>query len=286
MQRILIIGAGYAGQRLAAAHAMRGDAVTATSRSVEGKTDSGWKWLPLDLDADCLPALPQADRIYYTVPPARTGTSDERIRRILPKITGAPQLVYFSTTGVYGDADGAWVNEESPLAPGNDRSRRRLDAEEAVAEWAKERSARHVILRVAGIYGPGRLPVSRLQQGHPVLDPQQAGYSNRIHVDDLVRAAIAAADYGEDMICNVADGKPSSTAEILDITATMTGLPKPRRIAWEEARQEFSDMALSFMRDNKRVDITRLANLPNFAFVYPDFEAGLRASLEEEQKSG
>lgn len=291
MQKILIIGAGYAGERLARAHLGRGDEVITTRRTAQASDPVSDAvpdpaCLALDLDHRKPVELPVVDRVYYTAPPGREGREDGRLRWLLEQLPAKPLLVYFSTTGVYGDVAGAWINEESRLQPNNDRSRRRVDAEAAVSEWAVARNAAAVILRVTGIYGPGRLPLSRLQERRPVLDPAVAGFSNRIHIDDLVRAALATADLGESAVFNVADGNPTSTAEFLDAAAELASLPQAERIDWATAKREFSEMALSFMRDNKRVDVTRLENLPNFEFLYPDFRDGLRASLEEEQKAG
>ena len=297
MEKVLVIGAGYSGERIARLHAERGDAVLASRRSVPGTAHDdvareaagnfeAIEWLALDLDLPGKHELPRVDRVYYTAPPSKEGLQDQRLRNLLQQLPGSPLFVYFSTTGVYGDAGGNWLDETAPLQPANNRSRRRVDAEIAVADWAEARDARCVILRVAGIYGPGRLPISRLRERRPVIDPAAAGFSNRIHVDDLARAAIAAADHasisGQDLVLNIADGKPTSTAEFLDAAAEMTGLPKPERIDWATAEREFSEMALSFLRDNKRIDTTRLEDLPNFALHYPDFHDGLRASLEAE----
>lgn len=293
MQKILVLGAGYSGARIARMHAGRGDKVIASRRSLPGTagdSTEGIEWLELDLDVPETPDLPTVDRVYYTAPPNRDGVHDKRLRNLLKQLPGSPLFVYFSTTGVYGDAGGNWLDESAPLQAANDRSRRRMDAEAAVAEWSSASATHHVILRVAGIYGPGRLPISRLREGRPVLDPgldpAAAGFSNRIHIDDLVRAAIAAADHannsGQNLVLNIADGRPTSTAEFLDAVAEMTGLPEPERIDWAAAGREFSEMALSFMRDNKRIDASRLQKLPNFELLYPDFRDGLRASLEAE----
>ncbi|MDX1454645.1 MAG: NAD-dependent epimerase/dehydratase family protein [Gammaproteobacteria bacterium] len=283
MARILIAGGGYTGARIARLHA--NDTVWATHRPgnspAGGDAESG---VVLDLDDErASPELPLVDCVYYTVPPDGSDRpdSDHRLARFLALLPGAPLLVYFSTTGVYGDRAGEWVDETATLRPGNDRSRRRVTAEQLVASWGKDTAARTVILRVAGIYGPGRLPLEKVREGRPVLDPGEAGWSNRIHVDDLARAAVACAGQGESGVYNVADGSPSSTAELYDALADLLELPRPARISRQQASQYFSEKALEFMRDSKRVDASKLLGLPGFQLHYPDFRQGLRASLDE-----
>lgn len=281
MKRILILGCGYAGERLAARHIERGDRVTGTTR------DAGRAARLRGLGVRVLAPheeLPQMDRVYYTIPPQRDGVEDIRLTGLLKRLPPPREFVYFGTTGVYGDQDGAWVNEDTELKPNNERSMRRADAEWQCRGWCAMHGVALTILRVAGIYGPGRLPIDRLDNGKPVLDPVSSGYTNRIHVDDLVAAAMAAADaHGKVMaeVFNVADGNPTTTAEFLDAFAAMTGKPAPERIGWAEARAEFSEMALSFMRDSKRVNVDRLLAIDGFRLRYPDFRDGLRASMTD-----
>lgn len=278
--RILILGCGYTGERIAALHQARGDAVTVTSRDPDRQRHL--RAVGFSVRSTDGP-LPLVDRVYYTIPPQRDGEEDSRLRDMLHRLPPPRALSYFSTTGVYGDVGGEWVDEDSPLQPANDRSARRVDAEWQLRGWCAMHGTALTILRVAGIYGPGRLPLDRLADGKPVLDPQSSGYSNRIHVDDLAPAAVLSADAhagGMAEIFNVADGHPTSTAEYLDALAALTGQPRPPRIGWAEAEREFSPMALSFLRDSKRVRIDKLLAVPGFQLRYADFRDGLRASLD------
>lgn len=279
MKRILILGCGYAGERVAELHLARGDRVTGTTRDPVRADELRKLGIQPQQTGD---QLPNADRVYYTIPPQREGTHDHRLAELLARLPAPREMVYFSTTGVYGDRGGDWVNEASDLLPSNDRSQRRVDAEWQLRGWCAMHGTALTLLRVAGIYGPGRLPLDRLAENRPVLDPGSSGYSNRIHVDDLAAAALACADAhtgGMANIFNVADGHPCSTAEYLDACAAIVGERKPPRVGWAEAEREFSPMALSFMRDSKRVDVSALLALPGFKLRYPDFRDGVRASL-------
>ena len=279
MKRILILGCGYAGERVAARHLARGDRVTGTTRDPDRAARLRARGINI---RDANSTLPLADRAYYTIPPQREGVHDQRLANLLAGLPAPRELVYFSSTGVYGNRGGDWVDESSELEPNNDRSRRRADAEWQLRGWCAMHGVALTILRVAGIYGPDRLPLQRLAEGRPVLDPQSSGYSNRIHVDDIAAAALACADAhsgGMANVFNVADGHPCSTAEYLDACAAIIGESRPPRIGWAEAEQEFSPMALSFMRDSKRVDVRALLALPGFQLRYPDFRDGIRASL-------
>lgn len=164
---------------------MRADGVEAMAEDLDGA-----------VAADALRVAARGAAIAYLAPPPDSGSTDARMARFLAALGDArPSVVlYMSTTGVYGDAGGAIVTEATPVAPANERSCRRVDAETRAAQWSSARGTRCVILRVPGIYGPGRLPVERLRRGEPALRPEDAGPGNRIHVDDLVSACIAALE--------------------------------------------------------------------------------------------
>ena len=186
-----------------------------------------------------------------------------------------------STTGVYGDAGGESVDEDRPPAPTTDRARARLDAERAVQDWAATAGCEWVILRVPGIYGPGRLSLERIRRGEPTIRRQEAGPGNRIHVDDLVRVCIAAAaaPRARNRIYNVGDGNHASTSEYFATVARLAGLTPPPEISREEARNRLSPMAWSFLGESRRVDTSRLDRELGVDLLYRDLEAGIRASL-------
>jgi nucleoside-diphosphate-sugar epimerase len=165
--------------------------------------------------------------------------------------------------------------------PSSDRGRRRAAAERIASEWCNTRGVRCVILRVPGIYGPGRLPLDRLRRGEPALRPEDSGPGNRIHVDDLVTACVAALERPVQGIFNVTDGDHSSTTEFMQRTAALAGLPPPPLIALADARERISPGMLSFLVESRRVDNRRMREELGVEPRYASLDAGIAASLEE-----
>ena len=200
---IFIIGCGYVGTRLARQYLDRNASVVGLVQSETGLARLAAAGVParrLDLAADDLAALRLAGtRVFHLAPPPGQGQEDQHTRRLVAAFAraGHPRrVVYISTTGVYGDCRGAWVDESWPARPGVDRAHRRWDAEQTLRRWGRDSGGELVILRVAGIYGPGRLPLERIRQGLPLVRPEESPYSNRIQVDDLVTACSAAMERG------------------------------------------------------------------------------------------
>jgi nucleoside-diphosphate-sugar epimerase len=284
---VLIAGCGYVGQRLAV-RLNQPYRVTALVRSAQAATrleQVGLKTSVLDLDrvraSDAIPERLEQEAIVYLAPPPASGESDLRLDRFLQLATVPPRtFVYMSTTGVYGDTGGDWVDESSPLRPRTDRARRRVSAEEMTRVWCNERRVRRVVLRVPGIYGPGRLPIERLQRSEPVIRTQEAGISNRIHVDDLVEACLLAISNQEARgVYNVTDGNSISSTEFTQLVARIAGLPSPPQVSLEEAQLTFSPERLSFVNESRRVSNDRMLKHLGLKLRYGDVEAGIRDSL-------
>jgi len=286
----LIVGCGYTGQRLASRlrPAWR---VTATARSAGAAARleaAGIGAVPADLDAPIGP-LPRAAleaaadgaAIAYLAPPPDAGDTDPRLARFLEALGSArpSAFLYMSTTGVYGDTGGAVVTEASPVAPANDRSRRRVAAEDAATTWCAARGVRAVVLRVPGIYGPHRLPLERLRRAEPALRPEDAGPGNRIQVDDLVTACVAALERPVQGVFNVTDGNPASTTEYLERTADLAGLPRPPRVALADAPGRISAGMLAFLVESRLVDSRRMREELGVVPRYQHLEDGIAASL-------
>ena len=289
----LIVGCGYVASRLARRESARRP-LLALVRSGKNETDLksvGVHTLRIDLDATPDPTLQPAlaaaaDRtaIVYLAPPPDNGTTDPRLATFLAQIDGATPavLVYISTTGVYGDAGGALVDECTPVAPSNDRSRRRVAAESTAQAWCAARGVRCVILRVPGIYGPNRLPLERLQRREPALREADSGPGNRIHVDDLAAAIVAAVDHlSAQGVFNVTDGDYASTTAFLQLTAAAAGIEPPALISKAGAREQIPAGMLSFLLESRRVDNRRMLADLGLQLQYPTLQAGVLASFAE-----
>jgi nucleoside-diphosphate-sugar epimerase len=273
----LVVGCGDIGLRVARRlHALGCEVTGIVSRTESLARLAGAPVQARALDLDQAPPsarLPAAAWTFWFAPPPGEGTRDPRLRRWLPQLL-ATRLIYISTSGVYGDCQGRWIDEDEPLQPRSERGRRRLDAENALR-------ADHpdcVILRVPGIYGPGRLPEARLRAGLPVLRPEESPYTNRIHAEDLAEAALHAAVHGRPgRAYHVADGHPGTMADYFCQVARRLGLPEPRQVSREEAQRVFTPAMWSFMEESKRLKTDRLRAELHFTPRYPSLVEGLAA---------
>ena len=272
----LVIGIGYTGRRLL--ELLPADASAGLSRSSIA-TAHPVHYFDLDT-ADSLPLeLPDKYSVVYTVPPA--GNPDGRLSRVLPLLKPGPdRFIYISTTGVYGDHEGARVTESTPVNPANERSAGRVTAEKQLSDWALGNDCQLVVLRAPGIYGPGRLGTERVEAGMPVLDEQSANPGNRIHVDDLAQCCATALSASVPAgIYNVGDGDHRSSHWFSNEVARQLELPAPPEISMAEARQQFSPMRLSFMSESRIVDTTKMRDVLGVTPRYANAEDGIRASL-------
>jgi nucleoside-diphosphate-sugar epimerase len=287
----LIIGYGDIGARLARLCLQRGMSVYGVARSAESaERMKNEKVTPVVADLDrpeSLQGMPVADSaVFYLAPPPRRGEKDTRMRNFLEALekNGYPDVfVYLGTSGVYGNQDGRLVTEDTPPAPGTDRARRRLDAEQCLSAYATRHAIDHVMLRVGGIYGPGRLPEKRIRDGVPVLHEELAPKTNRIHADDLATVCLAAAEHGRSgRIYNVSDGCSSNMTEYFYTVADHLGLPRPPAVDWEQAEKRIGSGMLSYLRESRRMDNTRMINELNVRLQYPDLSTGLVAMRKGE----
>ena len=287
---VLIIGCGDVGRRLAAVYRTEGHEVAGVVRSAESaealRAAGVWP-IRCDLDGDDLPSLPShGAALFYLAPPVDVGSDDVRIERLLAhfELTGLPaRFLYMSTTGVYGDCGGRWIDEGAPLNPSTHRAQRRIAAEGAVRDWCGTRGIPWMILRVPAIYGPGRLLIERLKSGQPTVRPEQCSFTNRIHIHDLVSIChLAMAQAPKDSIYNVSDGNPSTITDYLFKLADLTGLPKPPLISMQEAEKGLSPSLMSFLRESKRIHNLKMLEELGVKLRYPDLATGLKASLAEQ----
>lgn len=276
------------GRKLAQRLKMQGavpDALVSSAASMERLRGLGGRIVAIDLDSDASSnaELPPAKQIYYFIPPPSQGRRDPRMRRFLALLEQQllPQrMLLISTSGVYGHCNGALVDETHSTAPVAERAQRRLDAEQQLQQWASDHGVETVILRVAGIYGPGRLPVERLHKGLPMVVEAEAPWTNRIHVDDLVTVcerAMSHAPSGE--IYNVSDGHPGNMTDYFNQVADAVGLPRPPLIAMAEADGQLSAGMMSYLRESRRLNNAKMLSIPGVTLRYPTLAEGLKASV-------
>jgi nucleoside-diphosphate-sugar epimerase len=183
---------------------------------------------------------------------------------------------YLSTTGVYGDCGGAWVDEDSPLAPNVERARRRVEAEQA---WRAAGLPLH-IFRLAGIYGPGRSAIDSVRAGtaRRIVKPGQV--FSRIHVEDIAQSVLASLDHPRPgAVYNLCDDDPAPPQEVIAYACRLLGVAPPPEIPWQQALATLSPMALSFYADSKRVRNDRMKAELGVTLAYPSYREGLRAIL-------
>jgi nucleoside-diphosphate-sugar epimerase len=288
MENVLIIGCGDIGKRVAGLLMAENAVVSALVRSEEnGKklAELGIRPLTGDLDNPAsLGNLPtRAAVVFYFAPPPGGGHIDPRMRSFCASIEPGNEprkVVYISTSGVYGDCGAAVVTEETPPNPQTARAKRRLDAETSLSLWGRERNVAVIILRVTGIYGPGRLPVSQLAGGHPLLEERLSPPTNRIHAEDLARVCVAAAAKGANGdIFNVSDGQPGTMTQYFNAVADALGYPRPRQVSLEEARQVMTPLMLSYISESRRMDNSMMLKKLGIKLLYPTLEEGLKASV-------
>jgi nucleoside-diphosphate-sugar epimerase len=288
MQKVFIAGCGYIGERIARSYQESGADVTCMVRSPEhGSRLESAGFTTVVSALDDVAALPPINLtgsiLFYLVPPPGGGIADSRARNFIAQISQTEKpakIIYMSATSVYGRADGDVVTEESPTIPDSAMGKRRLDAEAAFREYGAARDVPVVILRVSGIYGPGRLPLMQISQGQPLLNEDESGQSNRIHADDLTAVSIAAAENGMDgEIFNISDGHPSSMTSYFNACADALGLSRQPQVTMNEARQVMSPLMFSYVNQSRIVDNRRMLDRLNVKLRYETMSEGLTASL-------
>ena len=268
MENLLIVGCGDVARR-ALPELQRRYRVTALVRSPDPALDAaGVGQIAGDLDdaASLAPLVGGALRVVHLAPPAASGSLDSRTRSLLaalaPRARGAMlprRFVYLSTSGVYGECAGDWVDETRPPNPQTERAMRRLDAERTLGDWGERNEVEIVILRVPGIYARDRLPLERLARGTPVLEPEHDVYTNHIHADDLAGILVAALEStGARGVYNASDDGPTKMGEFFDLVADRSGLARPPRVSREEAARLLPPELLSFMSESRRLSNRRM----------------------------
>lgn len=288
MLRLVVFGLGYTGRAIALAAHRAGFDVTVTSRTQAGDGGGAFKVVAF---ADAASAVAAAHGVVSTVPPAGDGGAgddggDPVLQAHGAGMSAAPDLRwigYLSTTGVYGDRGGAWVDEDSVPAPGQRRSVRRLAAEEAWRALADRRAVD--IFRVAGIYGPGRSPLDDVRSGRARRIDKPDHAFGRIHRDDIAAAVVAAALQSRppgSRVLHLADDTPATQSEVVAEAARLLGVAPPTPVPYAVAEPQMSDMARSFWSENRRIASAKTQAALRLGWRYPSFREGLAAILADE----
>ena len=285
---LLIVGCGDVGLRVA--RLLRGRwrllALTSSPARCAELRAAGVVPLPGNLDdAASLNRLAGlADAVLHLAPPPGHGARDTRTAALLQALARkgrVRRIVYASTTGVYGDCDGARFDETRAVHPQTDRARRRVDAEERLRWHGRASGARVTLLRIPGIYATDRAggdPRERLLRGAPVLRAEDDVFTNHIHADDLARACVAALVRGlPQRAVHVCDDGLLKMGDHFDLVADLTGLPRPPRISRAEAERQLSPMQMSFLGESRSLVNLRLKRELRLRLRHPTVVEGLAA---------
>ncbi|WP_460273055.1 SDR family oxidoreductase [Celeribacter sp. ULVN23_4] len=284
--RLFSFGHGYSAQALARRLLPKGWEVVGTTRNAEKAREFDKTGVtPVLLGKDDLPpALGGATHLLISAGPDAEG--DPFLRSFRDElIQAAPNLKwvgYLSTTGVYGDHVGGWVDEDTPLTPATKRGIARMKAEAAWQEIAQDLGLNLSIFRLAGIYGPGRGPFAKVRSGtaRRIVKPGQV--FSRIHVEDIAQVVEASINRPESSgIYNVCDDLAVPPQEVIGYAADLLGLPLPPEEDFETA--EMTPMARSFYAESKKVRNDRMKQELGVKLIYPDYKSGLKALLAEGQ---
>jgi nucleoside-diphosphate-sugar epimerase len=287
-RRLLVLGGGYTGQRFARAAAQRGFELLLSSRQPR-PAEPGLRWLLLNSATGTAGEAGQLEGISHVLVTAGPdGPNGDPLLPLLATMLSRQPLQwlgYLSTTGVYGDTGGGWVDETSPTTPGLGRSRLRLESEQ---RWLSS-GLPVQSFRLPAIYGPGRCPFNQLRQGTARLVHKPGQVFCRIHVDDIVGALLHCAARPRDQrppVVNVSDDTPCPSSETLGYAAHLLGCKLPAVQRFDAVAPSLSPMALSFWADNRRVSNRLLCAELGYRLRYPSYREGFAASLREENASG
>lgn len=291
-ERVLVVGCGDVGMRVVRdrGHRQRVYALTSSPERRPELRAAGLTPLMGNLDqpATLRRLAGLATRVLHLAPPAqdqhRDWRLDDRTRALTAALAARTRpraLVYGSTTGVYGDCAGDWVDETRRLQPQTPRAQRRVDAEQVVRAYGRSLSVTVRVLRIPGIYAPDRpggTPRERLQRGMPVLCAADDVYTNHIHADDLARACWRALWASGGVRClNVCDDTVLKMGDYYDMAADLLQLPRPPRIPRQGAEEQLPLRVLSFMNESRRLLHRRMTTELRLRLRYPTVIEGLRA---------
>lgn len=286
---LLVLGMGYCAARFVQRHRSLFGRVAATARrmdKVAGLAAGGIEAFQFDGEPSqgLVVAAAEASHVLVSIPPGENG--DPALNALRPLLRGNKGLTwigYLSTTGVYGDHHGKWIDEDTPVTPQNERSRRRAEAEAAWRALATDACAVQ-IFRLSNIYGPRRNPLAELKAGQARRIAKPGQVFNRIHVDDIAQVMAAAVRRPRaGPVFNLADDEPAASEEVVTFAARLLGREPPPLVPFAQAN--LPEMAKSFWLENKRVRARRIQTELGVDLLYPTYREGLLALMAEGEGS-
>ena len=290
MTRLFVFGLGYCARAVVARMRPRLSSISGTTREAEKQAGIAAQGvMPIRFDGTApQPAVSEAlsniEHVLVALPPDETGDPVLRHHGADLAASKPRSIVYLSTVGVYGDHCGAWVDEESLCKPVSERSRLRLETEAGWQRFAAETSVPVAIIRLGGIYGPGRGPFAKIRRGTAQRIVRPGQVFNRIHVDDIAAIVVAAFDERADGIFNGVDDEPAPPEDVLTFAAGLLGVPPPPEVSFEQAN--LTPMARSFYGESKRARNDKIKRELGVRLAYPTYREGLQAVHEDEHKRG
>jgi nucleoside-diphosphate-sugar epimerase len=284
MSTLVCLGYGYSARHFVAEFGPRFERVAGTTRDPHKIADTSVELLMFSAHPSepLREAVAQASHLLISAAPGETG--DPVLTVFGNDIAAASQLqsiVYLSTTGVYGDHQGAWVDETTPITPTHARGGARAKAELDWLTLGRQRDIPVAILRLGGIYGPGQNAFVRLLAGRAHRIDKPGHVSNRIHVADIVQAIEAGFRQHYDGIVNVTDGEPASPNEQIEYAAGLLGITPPPLLPFDDAKRTLSPFLMSFYEGCARIRNDRLKRNLGVTLRYPNYRAGLDALRED-----
>lgn len=286
MRTLLIIGAGDIARRTLPLLTRHWRIIVLLRRPEQSAQWRELGAIPLLADLDVGRSLSRlaglADAVLYTAPPPDSGQHDPRLRKVLSQLAKTASLpqrfVYISTSGVYGNAGGGWLDETRPLQPQSPRAKRRVDAERQLRAFSMLHGCALTILRAPGIYAAERLPLSRFASQAPLIADHEDSVSNHIHADDLARLCTAALRQtrGGIRVYNACDSQPLPVGEWYDKLADTLGYPRLPRLPRAQVQQQVSPGLWSFMAESRRLSNARLLRELPGCLRYPTVDVLLR----------
>ncbi len=290
-ENINLLGCGYIGKKVAEKLHNKNVALSCFVKTEKSKDTClllSYKTQQFDLDKKNMALTENAvaafknSTVAYFVAPQPEGVVDQRMQNFVTSLENASvsvsKILLISTTGVYGNCHGEWIDESRATQPQADRARRRLSAEMLLNAYCEKNKISLVVFRVPGIYAADKLPLKRICSGEPVVNAQDSGYTNRIHADDLAAFCVEAlTENVTPGIYNCCDGSPSTMNDYFMKVADAMSLPYPKEISLQQAQQELSKGMLSYLAESKRISNKKLLENFNTQFHYPDLKSGLKS---------